>query len=80
MDPFLGEIRLFPYTFSPKRWESCEGQLLQISQYTALFSLLGTNFGGDGRTTFGLPNLKGKEPAADMRYCIAMEGIYPERN
>jgi microcystin-dependent protein len=79
MEPFIGQIELFPYNFAPKGWMTCTGQLLSISQNTALFSLLGTNFGGDGRTTFGLPNLQGKEPASSLHYCIAINGIYPSR-
>jgi microcystin-dependent protein len=59
-DPFLGEIRVFPFNFAPQGWATCSGQLLPISQNTALFSLLGTNFGGDGRTNFGLPNLQSR--------------------
>lgn len=58
--PFLGQITLYPYNFAPLGWALCEGQLLPISQYTALFSLLGTQFGGDGRTNFGLPDLRGR--------------------
>jgi microcystin-dependent protein len=60
--PFLGEIRVFSFNFPPKGWAMCNGQLLSISQNSALFSLLGTTFGGDGRTTFGLPNLLGRVP------------------
>jgi microcystin-dependent protein len=56
-DPFVAEIRMFGFNFAPKGWAACNGQLLPISQNTALFSLLGTNFGGDGKVTFGLPNL-----------------------
>src|SRR6202046_4446676 len=56
-NPFVAEIRIFPFNFAPKGWAFCRGQLLPISQNTALFSLLGTNFGGDGKSTFGLPNL-----------------------
>lgn len=59
---FLGEIRAFPYTFAPAGWAACNGQLLTIQQNTALFSLIGTSYGGDGRTTFGLPDLQGKVP------------------
>ena len=77
MEPFIGQIELFPYTFAPQNWMPCQGQLLQIAQNQALFSLLGTNFGGDGRTTFGLPTLKA--PAANLQYCIAINGIYPTR-
>jgi microcystin-dependent protein len=61
-DVFVGEIRIFPFNFAPTGWYTCSGQLLQISEYTALFSLLGTNFGGDGKSTFGLPNLQGSAP------------------
>lgn len=59
MDPFVAEIRIFPFNFAPKGWAFCNGQLLPISQNTALFSLLGTTYGGDGRTNFALPNLQG---------------------
>jgi microcystin-dependent protein len=62
VDPYLGEIRLVPFTFAPKGWALCAGQLLPINQNQALFALLGTNFGGDGRTTFALPDLRGRVP------------------
>lgn len=62
MDAFLGEIRLFAGSFAPDRWLACEGQLLPISRYTALFSLLGVNYGGDGKTVFALPDLRGRVP------------------
>ncbi len=58
-DPFVAEIRIFGFNFAPRGWAQCNGQLMAISQNTALFSLLGTTYGGDGRTTFGLPNLMG---------------------
>jgi microcystin-dependent protein len=58
-DPFVAEIRIFPFYFAPNGWAFCNGQLLPISQNTALFSLLGTTYGGDGRSTFALPNLQG---------------------
>jgi microcystin-dependent protein len=60
--PFLAEIRIFACDFAPTGWAMCNGQLLAISQSTALFSLLGTRYGGDGRSTFGLPNLQGSAP------------------
>src|SRR5262245_59981811 len=60
MDPFLGEIRMFGGTFAPQGWATCDGQLLAIAQNSALFSLLGTTYGGDGRTTFALPDLRGR--------------------
>lgn len=59
-EPFLGEIRLFGFNFAPTGWAFCQGQLMPISQNTALFSLLGTQFGGDGRSTFALPDLRGR--------------------
>jgi microcystin-dependent protein len=62
MDPFLGEIRCFGFNFAPYGWQQCNGQILPISQYAALFSLLGTNFGGNGTSNFGLPNLQGMVP------------------
>lgn len=61
-DPFVAEIRMFTFNFAPKGWAFCAGQLLPISQNTALFSLLGTTYGGDGKSTFGLPNMQGSAP------------------
>ena len=61
-EPFVGEIRMFAGNFAPVGWAFCDGQLLAISQNDALFSLLGTIYGGDGRTTFGLPDLRGRIP------------------
>jgi len=61
-EPFIGEIRMFAGTFAPRGWAFCDGQLLAISSAEALFSLLGTTYGGDGRTTFGLPDLRGRIP------------------
>jgi microcystin-dependent protein len=61
-NPFLAEIRIFPFGFAPRGWAQCNGQIMQISQNTALFSLLGTTYGGDGKSTFGLPNLQGSSP------------------
>jgi microcystin-dependent protein len=61
-DPFLAEIRIFGFNYAPRGWASCDGQLMSISQNTALFALLGTTYGGDGRVTFGLPNLTGSAP------------------
>ncbi|HUB00783.1 MAG TPA: tail fiber protein [Terracidiphilus sp.] len=61
-EPFLGEIRMVGFNFAPVGWFLCNGQTLSISQYTALFSLLGTTFGGNGTTTFMLPNLQGRVP------------------
>jgi microcystin-dependent protein len=60
MEPFIGQIQTFGFNFPPRGWALCNGQLLAISAYQALFSLLGTIYGGDGRTTFGLPDLRGR--------------------
>ena len=61
-EPFLGEIRLVPFAFAPRGWALCDGRFLPISQNQALFSLLGTYYGGDGKTTFALPDLRGRVP------------------
>ena len=61
-EPFIGEIRMFAGNFAPRGWALCDGQLLAVSQNDALFSLLGTTYGGDGRTTFGLPDMRGRIP------------------
>src|SRR5687768_13124329 len=62
MDPFVAEIRIFPFNFAPKGWAFCDGQVMPISQNTALFSLLGTTYGGNGQSTFALPDLRGSVP------------------
>src|SRR5256885_14077364 len=61
-DPFVAEIRIFPFNFAPKGWAFCDGQTLPLSQNTALFSLLGTTYGGDGKSNFALPNMQGNAP------------------
>jgi microcystin-dependent protein len=80
MDPFIGEIRLFGFDFAPKGWAVCQGQLMRIQQNTALFSLLGTQYGGDGKQTFALPNLQGAAPLGQGTWCIAIQGIFPSRD
>lgn len=80
MEAFIGQIELFPYNFAPRGWVACEGQTLQIAQNTALFSLIGVTFGGDGRTTFALPDLREQSPHEGIHYCIALQGIYPARD
>jgi microcystin-dependent protein len=61
-EPFVGQIQIFGFNFAPQGWALCAGQLLPINQNTALFSILGTTYGGDGRSTFALPNLQGRVP------------------
>lgn len=61
-DPFVAEIRIFPFNFAPKGWAFCDGQILPLSQNTALFSLLGTTYGGDGKSNFALPDMQGNVP------------------
>lgn len=74
-DPVLGEIRMFAGTFTPRGWADCDGRLLPIAQNTALFSLLGTTYGGDGRDTFALPDLRGRAPL----HAGAAPGLPPRR-
>lgn len=74
-EPFVGEIRMFAGNFAPRGWAFCDGQLLAVSQNDALFSLLGTIYGGDGRTTFGLPDLRGRIPI----HAGAGPGLSPRR-
>ncbi|KGR83743.1 phage tail protein [Lysinibacillus odysseyi] len=61
-EPYVGEIRCFAFNYAPKGWMKCEGQLLQIQQNVALYSIIGTTYGGDGKTTFALPDLRGRAP------------------
>lgn len=77
---FIGSINLFPYSFTPVGWMPCEGQILSIMSNQTLYSLIGPTYGGDGRTTFALPNLKGAEPMPTIKYFIAVNGIYPQRS
>lgn len=74
-EPFVGEIRMFAGNFAPRGWAFCDGQLLAVSQNDALFSLFGTIYGGDGRTTFGLPDMRGRLPL----HAGAGPGLSPRR-
>lgn len=74
----LGQVMLFGSNFCPRGWAETDGQLLPISANQALFALFGTNFGGDGRTTFGLPKLP-KSKNHWIRYCVALTGTFPSR-
>ena len=84
MEGVIGEIRLFAGNFAPRDWAICDGQALDISKNTALFSILGTQYGGDGRTTFQLPKLaplkEADGGATPIRYIICLYGMYPSRN
>lgn len=80
MDYTIGTIVLLPYSFTPMFMLLCAGQILQITQYSTLYSLFGTTYGGDGQTTFALPNMLGQEPQPGLNYYIVTEGIYPEHN
>ena len=81
-EPFLGELRLMSFIFPPKGWALCSGQFLPINQNQALFSLLGTNYGGNGQTTFALPNEPPPLTATGVALtrCIALQGIFPSQN
>jgi len=80
-EPFLGEIRMFGGDFAPRGWALCHGQLLSIEQHAPLYGLIGTTYGGDGRETFALPDLREDEsPArAPITFIIAVAGVYPSR-
>ena len=90
-EPLIGEIRMFAGSFTPRGWELCDGRLLSISQHSALFSVLGTAYGGDGMTTFALPDLRRQgmagarsrtapsRPYTPVNFIIAMQGAFPTR-
>lgn len=78
MDAYIGEIRMFTGNYAPQDWQFCDGQILSITAYTELFSLLGTTYGGDGRSTFALPDLRGRLPihaAADVGQKVGAESV-----
>jgi|SRR5271163_3435282 len=81
-DPFIGEIQTFAFNFCPKNWVQASGQTLSIAQNTALFSLLGTTYGGDGTTTFVLPNWNPVYSAngGKLIVCISLYGVFPSRD
>src|SRR4051812_14963524 len=80
MEAFIGTVMLVGFNFAPQYWALCNGQLLPINENQALFSLLGTTYGGDGITTFALPNLNAGTLQAGLNYIISVNGIYPSRN
>lgn len=79
MEYYIGTVGLFAFNFAPEGWFECNGAMLNIVQYQALYALIGTTYGGDGRTTFALPNLRGAEPDPNMRYYISWQGLFPPR-
>lgn len=79
MDFYIGEIELFPFGFAPMGWMLCNGAIMQIVQNQALYSLIGNKFGGNGTSTFGIPNMMNDTPAVGMNYYICIMGIYPSR-
>ena len=79
MDYLIGQIILFPYGFAPKYFMLCNGAVLQIVQNTALYSLIGNKFGGNGTTTYALPNLANTSAVPGLEYYIAIQGSYPSR-
>jgi microcystin-dependent protein len=79
MDYYIGTILLYAFNYAPEGWLSCDGQTMNITQYQALFALLGTTYGGNGTTNFLLPNLYGASPIPAMKYYICITGIWPSR-
>ena len=76
MEPLLGSLLLVPYNFAPAGWAFCDGALQQINSNNALFALIGTTFGGDGKTTFGLPKMKGPVEGTKWIICVT-NGVFP---
>ena len=79
MDAFTGMISMVGFTWAPKGWAVCDGTLMEINQHQALFALIGTEYGGDGRSTFALPNLKGHVPGGVGSFIICVNGNFPMR-
>ena len=79
-EPALAEVQLFAGTFAPRGWAFTEGQIIRVSENQSLFALLGTTYGGDGRTTFALPDMRCLEADNGPRHIIALTGIFPSRN
>lgn len=80
MEPLLGQIQPFSFNYAPNGWVVCNGQTLNIAQYQPLYALLGPRFGGNGTTTFGVPNLTNASLANGCLYYIATEGLWPSQN
>ncbi len=78
-DAFVGELKLVPYDYCPTGWLEADGRLLPIRNYQVLFTLVGTRFGGDGISSFALPDMRKAVPLPNLRYCIAVMGDYPRR-
>jgi len=77
-NPYLGETRTFAFAFAPPGWLACEGQLLAISEFETLFQLIGTTYGGDGQTTFALPDATGPDSdGVELTVCISLFGMFP---
>jgi microcystin-dependent protein len=79
MEPMIGQIALFAGNFAPKGWAFCDGSLVRISHNNLLFAVLGTTYGGDGRTDFALPDLRSHAPVSGSNYIIAVQGNFPLR-
>ena len=84
MEYYISQICLFAFNFTPRGFMPCDGSVLQIAQYQALYALIGNQYGGDGRTTFALPDLRGKSPldkdATEVHYHMCAWGVFPSRN
>jgi len=80
MDDFIGAIKLYPFNYIPRGLLLCDGQLVSIAGNNALFALLGTQFGGDGKSTFAVPDLRKASPAPGLRYMIHTVGEFPSRD
>lgn len=79
IDAITGQIQLFAFEYPPLGWMLCDGSTLRVQEYVPLFAAMGNRYGGDGETTFALPNLVGKEPIPGSAYCICIQGVFPRR-
>lgn len=80
MSPMIGETRIFAFNFAPEGWAPCQGQLLSIDEFSPLFMVIGTTYGGDGATTFALPDAKGPVSGQEaLQVCINLDGSFPTR-
>jgi len=83
MEPIIGELRLFAFSYAPVGWLPCQGQVLNIVDNEVMFNLLGTTFGGSGSSTYALPDLRSHSPLGTVQgpigYCICVDGVYPQR-
>ena len=80
MDSLIGQVQLFAFNFAPRGWRNCDGKMMSVATDGQLFSLIGNQNGGDGKTNFALPDLRGKSPLEGVHYCIRIKWTFPFRS